>query len=629
MRVRVGRAARAAALGLTLAAPARALEPGKLGSDAVHVDVTNASSVLYNFDNRDTRPLEVPTRANDEWGMWYNRLNLQASWGKLTLGVRVDNAWFYRSPYPEAIALDVVETRPAGGGISDAQLFRQKFDEAGAELSNRYINWVYPSKYYVGYTTRDVELTAGDFYAALGRGFVLSVRKMDELASDTTVRGARVTGRVNAGPVKLRLTALGGEMNPLRIDEASGRYLGVDSTVTPSWLAATEAGMPRAVETDFVPRTPTYAPDRLGAAQIEIAPKGFKLGTQASFLRRQDPLNVDVVRQADTVLTGSQSIEVADFGGHGDGYVEVALQSLDDADRDGSSSERELLGGKRGYAVYGALTLIQDPLTLTFEGKHYRRFFALSANVNTSRAPEFALVQYSAPPTTEAFWVDTEFEGFNTCVTGGRLKGDVHLGKDESVFAWVGHYRTWAERSLNESCETSNANLNRVWDLATGMEITSQRRKSRANLTVGARIDQAEEEISIAGGAQTHLYYQESYARYDVIRHLGGPFSLQLQGWHRRRHQVAGGPEAPWFEGQHLTGVDWAPHLSAAFGAEYSTDPGVPDTYFNGQVSYKITSSSSVSAFVGQRRGSLRCVGGVCRKYPAFEGARLDATVRF
>ena len=96
MRVRVGRAARAAALGLTLAAPARALEPGKLGSDAVHVDVTNASSVLYNCDNRDTRPLEVPTRANDEWGMWYNRLNLQASWGKLTLGVRVDNAWFYQ-----------------------------------------------------------------------------------------------------------------------------------------------------------------------------------------------------------------------------------------------------------------------------------------------------------------------------------------------------------------------------------------------------------------------------------------------------------------------------------------------------------------------------------------------------
>lgn len=619
----------AALCGLSSSKPAHALEPGKLGDDRVHVDVTNASSVLYNFDNRDTRPLDVPTRANDGWGMWYNRLNLQASWGKWTAGVRVDNAWFYRSPYPEAIALDVVEKRPAGGGLSDPQLFRQKFNEAGAELSNRYINWVYPAKYYVGYTTRDVEITAGDFYASLGRGLVLSVRKMDELSSDSTVRGARVTGRVDAGPLKLRLTALGGEMNPLRIDEASGRYLGVDDSVTPSWLAATEAGMPRAVETDFLARSPSYAPDRLGAAQIEIAPKGFKLGTQASFLRRQDPLTSDAVRQADTILTGSQSLEVADFDGHGDGYLEVAVQSLDDADRDRTSSDSELLGGKKGYAVYGAVTLIQHPVTFTFEGKHYRRFFALAANVDTARAREFTQVQYSAPPTTEAFWVDSEFEGFNTCVTGGRLKGDVHLGKDEGVFAWVGHYRTWAERALNERCETSNANLNRVFDVAIGMEITSQKRKSRANATFGARIDEAEEEIALVNGAQTNLYYQETYARYDVIRWLGGPFALQLQGWHRRRHQTVGGPADPWFEGQHLTGVDWSPHLSAAVGVEYSTNPAVPDTYFNGQVTYKITQSSSVSAFVGQRRGSLRCVGGVCRIYPAFEGARLDATVRF
>jgi len=629
MRLWFARAALGGLTGLTLSAPARALEPGKLGDDAVHVDVTNASSVLYNFDNRDTKPLDVQTRVNDRWGMWYNRLNLQASWGKLTAGVRVDNAWFYRSPYPEAVALDVVENKPAFVTDSDAQLFRQFHAAAGAELSNRYINWVYPAKYYVGYTTRDVEVTAGDFYAALGRGFVLSVRKMDELASDVTVRGARVTGRVNAGPLKLRLSALGGSMNPLRLDESSGRYLGVDASVTPSWLAVTEGGMPRAVSTDFVPARPTLAPDRLGAAQIEVAPKGLKLGTQASFLYRQDPLSKDVVRQADRILTGSQSVEVADFDGHGDGYVEVALQSLDDADRDAGSASGELLGGKKGYAVYTALTLIEDPVSFTFEGKHYRRFFSLLANVDATRAKEFALVQYSAPPTTEAFWVDTEFEGFNTCVTGGRLKGDVHLGKDESVFAWVGHYRTWAERALNERCETSDANLNRVWDLATGMEISSQKRKSRANVTVGARIDEAEETVLGATGAATNLFYQETYARYDVIRWLGGPFSLQLQGWHRRRHQVVGGPEEPWFEGQHLTGVDWAPHLSAAFGVEYSTNPGVPDTYLNGQVTYKITSSSSVSAFVGQRRGALRCVGGVCRVYPPFEGARLDATVRF
>ena len=604
------------------AAPALAIEPGKLGDEEVRLDVTNASSVIYNFDNRDDQPHDVATRANDEWGMWYNRLNLQASWGKWTAGVRVDNAWFYRSPYPEAIAIELEADRPQGpGALPPPVYFRQKLQQSGEELSTRYINWVYPAKYYVGYTTRDVEATAGDFYAQFGRGLVLSVRKLDELSSDVTVRGARLTGRIRAGDLRLRLTALGGSMNPLRIDEASGRYLGVNDSVTPGFLAVTEAGMPRAVGTDYLPETPTYAPDRIAGAQVEIATDDFKLGTQGSMLIRQDPLNQDIVRTADTILTGSQSIEIPDFDGHGAGYLEVALQDLAHED----APETDLFG----HAVYASVSFIEMPFVLLVEGRHYRRVFPLAANVNLLRAREFSLVQYSAPPTTEAFWVDTEFEGFNTCVTGGRAKGDVHLGKDESVFAWVGHYHTWAESVTNESCQIRDENLNRVWDLATGLEITSQKKKSRHNFTVGARIDETDREIFDSGGNPTNVFYEENYARYDIIRWIDGPFSLQLQGWHRHRRQTLGGPDDTWFEGQHLTGFEWAPHLSTGFGIEYDTNPATPDLYFNGNVAWRFTSDTSVALFVGQRRGALRCLGGVCRVYPPFEGARLDATVRF
>ena len=42
--------------------PALALEPGKLGGEPVLVDVTESSSVYYNFDNRDTKPSQVSTR---------------------------------------------------------------------------------------------------------------------------------------------------------------------------------------------------------------------------------------------------------------------------------------------------------------------------------------------------------------------------------------------------------------------------------------------------------------------------------------------------------------------------------------------------------------------------------------
>jgi hypothetical protein len=305
--------------------------------------------------------------------------------------------------------------------------------------------------------------------------------------------------------------------------------------------------------------------------------------------------------------------------------VEVAVQNLSPSVDSTSNTESV----DTGYAVYTSVSVIELPVALLVEGKHYRRFFPLAANVDVLRAREFSTVVYSAPPTTEAFWVDTEFEGFNTCTTGGRAKGDVHVGKDESVFAWVGHYWTWAESVTNENCTIDDQNLNKVWDVATGFEITSQKKKSRHNVTIGARIDETDREIFDAQGGATNVFYEELYGRYDLIRHLGGPFSLQFQGWHRRRRQTLGGPGDTWFEGQHLTGFEWD-KLSTAFGVEYDTNPATnADFYFNGQVGWRFTSDTSVSAFVGQRRGALRCVGGVCRVFPPFEGARVDATVRF
>jgi hypothetical protein len=85
----------------------------------------------------------------------------------------------------------------------------------------------------------------------------------------------------------------------------------------------------------------------------------------------------------------------------------------------------------------------------------------------------------------------------------------------------------------------------------------------------------------------------------------------------------------PWNEGDELIGFDYAPHWSVALGFSYDTNPAVPPTYFNGQLGYRISSDSSLSLFVGQRRGALRCVGGVCRVFPPFEGAALDLTLRF
>jgi len=619
----------AALLGATRAASALELGSDEHGQAPVLAEVTNASSVLYNVDNRDSRPREVASRANDDWGLFYNRLNLQATSGRWTLSTRVDSAWFFASPSPADIADDLARAEEFPSAEARDDFYRGKATEAGIELSNRYIDWTYPAKVLLLYTGRDFDVAVGDSQAQFGRGLVLSLRKLDELASDTTVRGVRVSGRVRAGDTRLELTVLGGSLNPLRIDEASGRYLGVDASALPSFTRVTEAGMPRAVGTDFVPETArcasfgtcSYAPDRVLAAQGQVALGSVTLGTQGSLLVRQAALSPELVRTADRIFTASQSVELPRVFGNASVYVEAAIQKLDHR----GANEPDL---DTGHALYLASSWAERRFSLLAELKHYRRFFPLMANVSSSRAREFSLLQYSAPPTTEEVWNDTEFGNFNTCVSGGRVRADVHARRTHSVYGWVGHYRSFAESAANERCELGAENENRVWDLATGLDLTSSDRRRQADVSVGTRFDTSTRELAGADG-DTHVFYRELFLRYDLHVPLAEALGLELQGFHRRRRETVGGPEEAWLEGQHSTGVDIGERVTFALGLEYDTRPEVANGYVNAMVTYRPLDNLNLGLFVGQRRGAQRCVGGVCRIYPPFEGARLDATLRF
>ncbi|HEY0466524.1 MAG TPA: hypothetical protein VGC79_20085 [Polyangiaceae bacterium] len=83
-----------------------ALEPVDVFGTPVAFDITNTSTLSYNGDNRDTRANQVATLANDDWGLFYNRLNVLANGGAWQAGLRLDNAWFFDSPNPTQIALD-------------------------------------------------------------------------------------------------------------------------------------------------------------------------------------------------------------------------------------------------------------------------------------------------------------------------------------------------------------------------------------------------------------------------------------------------------------------------------------------------------------------------------------------
>ena len=85
----------------------------------------------------------------------------------------------------------------------------------------------------------------------------------------------------------------------------------------------------------------------------------------------------------------------------------------------------------------------------------------------------------------------------------------------------------------------------------------------------------------------------------------------------------------PWAQGFHQTALKIAPKWVIAQGIEYYTITGQPAWYVNGSILYRFTSGSNIKIFAGQQQGGLRCVSGVCRIFPAFEGVRAELTLRY
>jgi hypothetical protein len=167
-----------------------------------------------------------------------------------------------------------------------------------------------------------------------------------------------------------------------------------------------------------------------------------------------------------------------------------------------------------------------------------------------------------------------------------------------------------------------------VWDGVAGFEYAFDEHLSHAFASAGVRDD------TLKSG---QFQYREQHIEYSIAKYLGGPWSLEIQG--RHRHREEGGfnidvtkPDSNgewWYEGENYVALRMAPKWVFSQGFEYTTLSGQPLLYFNGSVFYKFTSGSNVRVFLGEQRGAFRCASGICRFFPAFEGGRVELTLRF
>jgi hypothetical protein len=472
-----------------------------------------------------------------------------------------------------------------------------------------------------------------------GRGLVLSLRKVDELGLDNTLLG----GKVVATKDIFGATLVAGVTNPARVDEPSGQALflpravpgnalgpqplfGNDRIVGVSVTAG--RGLPVVLSTNGVILTRcapySYNPD----GTINDSPLDAPFGTcnetdRATFLATL-PTGSAIVKSEQTI-NASQTMEVPNLWGHGNLFVEGAVQKRD--------AERPNEGNTEGNALYASFVTSGGPITNTIEMKSYRNFYPLAASVNATKVSAFTNIAYSAPPTAEPVIADTMFFGFNTCVTGARDRFDYRLTPTLLVYGTFGFFETKSEHPTGQcdkygrsTAMDKDETTNHVYDASVGAEWRFDADKSIAFFNIAGRYDEK---------ATGDPYYREVSAQYSITKHITGPYSIELAGRHRYRVQenenIRGDSFSgePWRQGEHQTALKIAPKWIISQGIEYTTLIGLPTEYFNGTILYRFTSQSNIRLYAGQNRGGLRCVSGICRVFPAFSGARAELTIRF
>jgi len=674
---------------------ARAVDIPDVAGETLTLDISNTSEIAYHFDNRDittagTDALKAEEHVNDNYGEWLNRLYLRAYYWKMSLGVRLDSAVYFNT-LDRQDAQDLIEDELGAPDLTLENRF-------GREIHSRYTSMLYPAKLWVGFKHKRLEATVGDFYAHLGRGIIFSVRKIDEVGIDTTVRGGKLKyGHKFDGGFRIDAGVFGGQMNPIRIDFPTGRILhgsgsplffGFPVSSDFRYFGATGQPPPDEFVEQVERAKPSYLEDNVIGGNISFGPKWAQLEANAAVLFRQsnsedqvrciegggDPDQCRADNPSFSVPEASRSRDqIRNFGGAlkippiadtVDMYFEGAGQHATDGRVTGFEEDGSVIAESdtHGYAIYGNVNFTLGPVSTTLEGKHYHNYLLLGGNIDNADlafgAREYNIVTYNRPPNIESIYTEP-IGSPDVCATGGRARVDLTLADPFHVFGWAAHIVSFTEidpslerddasdpdsaltctpgGSNDDGVDRSSARRTNTWDMAAGSEIELQEGKTFYRAHIGARhTDREVPVVNPAIGTESATFYRENYIRYDFNQHLAGAFSLSALGHHRRRLEPDQIPTA-WHEGENLLALNWSPHFSFIFGHEYQTRPGLPVHYFNGAIQYRSKSQDEwydqltdmVRVYIGQRRAALRCVGGVCRIFPAFEGVKAELVSRF
>lgn len=479
-----------------------------------------------------------------------NRLNIDMTWRRFRLWTRFDTAAYMY--------------KPAGACGPDAQ--------TPFVLRSRYCQRPFwGEKVALEYLGRNVEVTLGDFYVSFGRGLTLSIRKLDELGIDTTLRGGKLIYRdENFG-----MTLVVGATNIQNVDQATGR------TVEDPY--------------DFIAG---------GRMEYRFADKvNVGIHGAGGFQRNKAS---GLAQERDTYFMFGASIDAPKLTRWLGVYLEGAGQQVLQADK-----------LKNGGAMYGAITTYLGKVTLLFEAKYYKNYQPWHSSVPSTYV-EFAPVAYLQPPTAER--IVTELLAPIFSVGGIRGRVDWRVSPKLQLFLSTAYFEDDAIADQPF----------RFHDPYGGAEIRWQDGASHFFPSGGYRYEQDRK----TGKMHQEIGHVE-WDFTQILKRGWSVESQGFVFIRREDLVTVANPDgttrlARWTEGTAYLALKWTPHLVLATGYEWTTRPTADRThhFFNGSVQWNVTTASSIRLFVGGNRGGLRCISGICRDFPAFSGARLEVVVR-
>jgi hypothetical protein len=471
------------------------------------------------------------------YGELFERLNLTTGYDAFQLGLRGDAAKFVQPP---------------------SSAVRDRYT-----LEKAWLSW----------TTRSLDLVAGDAYISFGRGLSLSLRKVDELGLDTTLRGAKLLMHADG----LGGTLAAGYTNINNVDEATGRS--IDDPL-----------------------------DIIAAARVEGTARGATIGVHGTAIAFHDALGLvrgDSYR--DRFYHLGFTIDAPTLSD----WLGLYLEGVAQLHRAGGGPD-----AAPAYGLYGTATAYVGEVTLVAEGKAYGDLEPVKPRV---ARPEFAAVAYNNPPTAERLL--QILENPQRDIRGGRLRADWKVTPSVTSY---GNYAVFYDRQGYADPNAIGAIRSGViHDAYVGTEVRTSDARAWLLTTIGIR--------SVFLNGSGTLVRRDTHLEIDGARSLGGEWSATLHVVHEERIKYESRILDRHFrEGTLLVGLRCNPWGSVAGGYDFTTDPTQPRRdYFNGSAEWTITPSSSLRGLVGGTRGGLRCVSGVCRAFPAFEGVKLSATLRF